>query len=144
MKIPLIVISLCVFGSLARADEPKLIPAMVVKIAKLIAKDKVYEAINDFDLERPTFNNEGKVWTFQFKQGMGVSFESAIPIFEIRDLDCYFRVGTLFSSGTNVQKFKMPPKFRKEISTLMKVDGDGKKGEQRADSKQPEAPQPPR
>ena len=83
MKMPLILISLCIFCSLARADEPRLSPTIVVKVAKIIAKDKEYEWISAWDLERPTYDNGRKVWTFQIKpaKGQGATFEMAIPIF---------------------------------------------------------------
>ena len=118
MKLPFLFALLFVLLPLVNGEETKMSQDLVVKIAKIIADDKEYKVLNDYDLDHPKFDKKEKVWSFQHKKGPGSMPEAPLPIFEIRDSDAAFRVGYLFSSGVGIPRFKFPPKFRKQLRDI--------------------------
>ena len=120
MKLPSILLLLFLCSLIANAAEQTLSSTQAVAIAKIIATDKDYQVAKDYDLEHPVYSKEDKAWNFQYQKDRPGFPGGSFPIFQIRDPDGYILLGWLHSSGVGQPKFKLPPKFRKQISVILK------------------------
>ena len=109
--------------------ETKLTEAQVTEVAKLILNSKRYAKYKGlFDPLKSEYDSERKVWTFNGK--FPVTPGGEVHIFEIRDKDGFYRIGTITTRSLSggIPEFHISPSLKGEISDLLdKGDNRAKK-----------------
>ena len=102
--------------------EPVLTKAQVSKLGHAILsvrQHEKYEAV--FDCDKPSYDFQRKLWIFP--GGFPVTLGGSIDVFELREQDGYYRLGTLSlqTFSPSPPRFRIAPSARRQVRELLKV-----------------------
>jgi len=101
--------------------EPILTKKQVGELGRVILSAKQNEKYREiFDCDKPSYDPKKHVWVFP--GGFPVTPGGPVHVFELREKDGYYRLGsfTTHSFSPSPPKFRIAPAVRKKIRELLK------------------------
>ena len=110
------------------SGEPILTKVQVSELGRAILSAKQHKKYREiFDCDKPSYNPDEKLW--RFSGGFPVTLGAPFHIFELREKDGYYRLGSIstHSFSPSPPKFRMSPSVRRKVSKMLKTYAEQRK-----------------